>query len=281
MNIVCAWCARSLGAKNQFTDSGTTHSICDECYRQVCASLGAEPSQSRAPRMRNGGEATACSKCLLGLFLVWTAACADFPSTARASANDVPGPAASKPDDAPTVAQRSTEQELDALWLALGDHAAYRSYIVVINRFLQISDDAVPFLARKLCSPSIAEEPARRLIDQLDDGRFSVRQAATDELERMGPAAAVAVRKTLATKPSLEVRVRLERLLLIWGEDAEYSANSPYKRRLSRAIQVLERIGTPKARAVLEKMLSEDRHVPWAKAQAAQSLELLRRIYGP
>jgi hypothetical protein len=218
---------------------------------------------------------------MLALLVVWTAACADFPSTAHASANDVSGPAASKPDDAPTVAQRSTEQELDALWLALGDHTAYRSYIAVINRFLQIGDDAVPFLARKLCSPSIAEEPVRRLIDQLDDDRFSVRQTATEELERLGPAAAVAVRKTLATKPSLEVRVRLERLLRIWGEDAEYSPNSPYKRRLSRAIQVLERIGTPKARAVLEKMASEDRHAPWTKAQAAQSLELLRRIYGP
>ena len=105
---------------------------------------------------------------------------------------------------------------------------------------------------------------AGRLIAQLDDDDFGQRQKAARELERLGQAAVPALRAALGRKPSPEVRRRIERLL---ARHEGHSVLLPPgdTLRAARAIHVLELIGTPEARKVLEELstglpsrLSED-----------------------
>jgi hypothetical protein len=88
-----------------------------------------------------------------------------------------------------------------------------------------------------------------RLIADLDAERFTVRDQAEKELEQLGEVAGAACRQALAKQPSLETRRRLERLRekqvrTTWSP-------SPEGLRRLRALEVLERAGTAKAREVL------------------------------
>jgi hypothetical protein len=57
------------------------------------------------------------------------------------------------------------------------------------------------------------EKRIARLIKELDDDDFAVREEATAELRRIGPPAAVALRRAVAESPSAEVRRRARDLL--------------------------------------------------------------------
>jgi hypothetical protein len=77
-----------------------------------------------------------------------------------------------------------------------------------------------------------------------------VRDKATRELESLGEVAGPVLQGALRGQPSLEVRRRVERLLELLHEQL------PTEERLRalRALQVLEHIGTPEARQVLESL---------------------------
>ena len=86
-----------------------------------------------------------------------------------------------------------------------------------------------------------------KLIAQLDNSLFEVREKASQELENEH-VAELSLRKALsAQQPSLEVRRRLERLV----EKLEGPVTSPETLRALRALEVLEHIGTAEARQVL------------------------------
>jgi hypothetical protein len=87
-----------------------------------------------------------------------------------------------------------------------------------------------------------------RLLADLDSDEFHVREKATAELEKLGRAAATAVRKALEKPASLEVRLRLERV----QERIHSGGGSPDLLRMPRALEVLEQAGTPEARQLLE-----------------------------
>lgn len=197
----------------------------------------------------------------------------------RDRANGAPPIQAAQPANVldPPRSAAPNEKELESLWLALGDENVKQAYDA-LERLVQAGDKGVPFLAAKLTS-SLEEGPVRNLIARLDNSAFWEREAASQELERMGAAAAAAVRQALETKPSLEVRVRLERLLIIWEEGPMFGSDSAQHRRVLRSIQALERVGTPRARGVLETMASGYRSARWVKEQAAESLCFLRRLY--
>jgi hypothetical protein len=84
----------------------------------------------------------------------------------------------------------------------------------------------------------------------LDDGRFSIRQQAAQELEKLGELASPALRRTLEKKPTVEVRRRVEVLLDL--ADAQHL--SPEGLRTVRAVEVLERVGNPEARKLLQSL---------------------------
>jgi WD40 repeat protein len=108
---------------------------------------------------------------------------------------------------------------------------------------------AVP-LFREQLRPVVAADPERvaRLVADLDSNDFTVREKATKELHKMREAALPALRKALAGQPAPELRLRAERLL------DDLSADSAAQVYQSRAIEVLERIGSPDARRVLETL---------------------------
>ena len=109
-------------------------------------------------------------------------------------------------------------------------------------------------LLRERLQPIAEVKPQRiqQWIADLDSGGFAVRDRATKELERLAELAEPALRKALAKPPSLEVRLRLQRVL----ETVTAFTLSPDRMRQVRGVEVLEAIGSPAARKHLEKLVS-------------------------
>src|SRR5262249_3958615 len=96
----------------------------------------------------------------------------------------------------------------------------------------------------------VEEERVTRLIAALDSDQFEVRDRAAKELQQLGELAAPAMRKALAARPTLEVRRSLEALL----DEVERQTLSSEQLHAQRALEVLEHIGSPEARRVLEAL---------------------------
>ena len=84
----------------------------------------------------------------------------------------------------------------------------------------------------------------------MDSEQFSARGKAQNELANLGELAEPALRQTLANKPSLEVTRRVQALL----ERLRGPVTRPDLLQSLRAVAVLEDIGTPAARRVLEQL---------------------------
>jgi WD40 repeat protein len=112
-------------------------------------------------------------------------------------------------------------------------------------------EEAVPFLKERLRRAAEAEERAGRLIADLDSDRFLVRERASRELEKLGPDATFTLQEVLQGEFSAEVRRRIQAILdEMKHSDGEAPGSDPRSVWLSLA--VLEEIGTPAARQVLE-----------------------------
>jgi hypothetical protein len=96
----------------------------------------------------------------------------------------------------------------------------------------------------------MSAEPVARWLAELDHDQFTVRERATEELAKLGPMVAPVLRKTLDGSPPLEMRRRAERLL----QQLQEAVPSPERLRALRALEVLEEVGTPAARRVLEEL---------------------------
>ena len=139
-------------------------------------------------------------------------------------------------------------KELEALWPDLaGDcRQAYR----VMHRLAGSGAAALSLLAKHL-HPVAAVDPKRvdTLLADLDSEQFSVRDAAARELKGMGEQIEPTLRRVLESKPSLEVRNRIQTI-----QDALRGVPPHHTLRTLRAIWVLERIGTPEARDLLRTL---------------------------
>jgi RNA polymerase sigma factor (sigma-70 family) len=156
-----------------------------------------------------------------------------------------------------------TARELDACWTALAGEDATKAYDAVWM-LVASAEQAVPFLQKHLRPvPRPDAKVVARLIADLDSNDFPVRDKATEELGKLGDAAAPALRQALAIKPALEVRKRLQQLL---DQTRDWNAE---RLRDHRAIQALEHLGTPQAKQVLETLTTgapEARRTEDAKA---------------
>ncbi len=164
--------------------------------------------------------------------------------------------------------------ELQSLWadLATTDPVkAHQTTTTLVAR----ADQAVPFLKQRV-QPVPTPEPRRltKLLAELDDDRFKVREGATRELEKLAETAEPALKKALAGDPSPEARRRIERLLDKLKKDR---LHPPADRvRSVRAVEVLELIGSAEARQVLTGL---SRGAPEAQLtlEAKTALERLSR----
>jgi hypothetical protein len=165
-----------------------------------------------------------------------------------------------------------TAEDLETSWdeLASDDAAESHRTMGVLAHW---PEPAVPFLQKRLQPvPTTQTQKIAQLIAELDSNQFAARRKATEDLEKLADAAKPALQQLLARKPSLEVRQRAERLLA----KLRAAPISGERLRVLRAIEVLEYIGTPAVRPILESLARgapEDRLTQEAKA----SLERLTK----
>jgi WD40 repeat protein len=110
--------------------------------------------------------------------------------------------------------------------------------------------DALAELRKHLKPVSIQQDLLDKLVSNLDDRQFAVREKATKELAAMGPIAETALRKGLNAKPSLETATRIEKLLAGF----QSKPNQLNRLREIRAVEVLERIGSREALHLLGEL---------------------------
>lgn len=162
--------------------------------------------------------------------------------------------------------------ELEACWSDLAHKDAARAYQAELR--LAAAPQAVSFLTTHLPTEPPAE-PARlaALIKELDDDDFAVRQRATAQLERLGGRAEAALQKALEGPVEPDARRRIEGILAKLDP-----TKSPKALRWLRAVEALEAMGTPQARAVL-RSLARDGEMSWLREEAeASSARLARRM---
>jgi RNA polymerase sigma factor (sigma-70 family) len=139
------------------------------------------------------------------------------------------------------------EDTLADAWQALADAGAKAGFRAQ-GRFLAEPARAVEWFKLRL-KPAGRPDPSRvkALIADLDNDNFATRERATAELKDHWPAAAAAVREVVAKSPSAEARRRAEGLL----REMEEGVTPRHELRAVRAVEVLEWVATPEARALL------------------------------
>jgi RNA polymerase sigma factor (sigma-70 family) len=138
---------------------------------------------------------------------------------------------------------------LKALWDDLAGSDAARAHRAAWT-FAGQPERAVSFLQEHAQPvPALDAQQVRRWIADLDSDQFAVRAAAVKELEKLGEQAGPALREALAERSSAELRKQAEKLL-----GSLHRVTSPEVVQRLRAVQVLERIGSPEARKVLERL---------------------------
>jgi dipeptidyl aminopeptidase/acylaminoacyl peptidase len=164
-------------------------------------------------------------------------------------------------------------QQLDTLWNDLAGTDAFRAYRA-IGTLAGSGKEAVPFLAERLkdLKPAKAAPPdadrIAKLIAQLDDDDFNLREKAHDELKKLGKAAEPALRRALEGAPSAEVDFRVKLLL------ENLSGLSSDSLAVVRAVEALEFLATPEAHEVL-KTLAKEGSTDALKREAQSTLERL------
>jgi hypothetical protein len=155
---------------------------------------------------------------------------------------DVPGTL----DSDPRAAQR-----LQTAWQNLASKDAAKAFDT-IGRLIINPEQAVPLLREHLRPvPDTADaKQVARLLADLDSDQFTVRDKAMKQLRQLDERIEPSLRQALQGKTSLEARKRIEELL----EGIRTSGTSPEKLRPLRGIEVLEYIGTPEAKQVLQKL---------------------------
>jgi hypothetical protein len=147
-------------------------------------------------------------------------------------------------------APRLGKGEAEALWADLAETDARQAYRAIWT-LARSPRHAVPLLRAKLLPP-VGPGPRRvaRLIADLDNDRYAVRRQASAALRKLGERARGALKRALQTTRSHEVRWRVGVLL----KRLERLPPSWERIRERRAVEGLERMGTPQARALLRRL---------------------------
>ena len=168
-------------------------------------------------------------------------------------------------DARPALPSVPAEARPDAnkAWAGLADANAGAAY-TLMRTLMAAPRQAVALLDKRLQAvPAIDAAAIARLLADLDDERFELRERASQRLAEVGEAAREALEK--AKGPSAEAERRIERL----RNQLDGSASGEYLRQV-RAVEVLESIGTEEARAILKRVVGgEPRATLTREAKAA------------
>ena len=158
--------------------------------------------------------------------------------------------------DRPTIEGSTAGPRLprDDLPAALAD-ANPKTGLAAIHALLAESPPAAVAFLRDQFRP-LDRAKAADLIAALDDDDFGTREEATKELATLGPRAEPALRRAATTSLSPEVRSRADKLL---GSFVPLNGRlCATHTRAGRAVEVLERLATPEAVALLEAWTAEN-----------------------
>jgi hypothetical protein len=140
---------------------------------------------------------------------------------------------------------RLTAKEIDTLFDDLGSIDARRGQGAVWKLVAAAEPSVRDWQARLRPARPVAPAHIARLIADLDSDSFE----AAGELERLEGRAEAALRQALTAMPSPEIRRRAEALL-----DGLEAGVNPAALRAGRVAAILEHVGTPGARRVLEAL---------------------------
>lgn len=161
-----------------------------------------------------------------------------------------------------------TRKDLDALWSELGDADAAKAFraIAVLAR----SPQQALSLVKDRAKHTDGAAAIVRLVADLGDARFAVREKASRDLERYGELAEPALERLLTKKTDLETQRRAERIL-----DRVRAKGPPTQEdwlRAHRVAELLWRVQTPAARQLLETWAEEKSS--WLALESRATLEV-------
>jgi hypothetical protein len=136
---------------------------------------------------------------------------------------------------------------LEKLWgdLAVEDAAqAYRA----VQTLAQAPEKTIAFFKKHVCpAREVDVEQMARLMKDLDSDEFAVRERATGELDKLGPAADPLLEKALKGPLTIEAKRRIQQSLGKLRGGAEHF-------QTLRALEVLEHVDTPDSRQLLAQL---------------------------
>jgi hypothetical protein len=145
-------------------------------------------------------------------------------------------------------------KEAEVLWERLNglDPTAAKPAIHALTR---APEHTLALLDRLWPAPRTATaKQVEEWIDQLDSSNFRTRENASQELQSVGPTVLPALRSALKEPKSLEQRLRIQRLVeRLAASNITGPGAVPASLREMRALEVLERIGSPAARKLVER----------------------------
>jgi hypothetical protein len=144
-----------------------------------------------------------------------------------------------------------TAGEIEGYWKSLASEDADEAYeaIAWLTRAPAAERQTIPFLRQHL-KPELPPntERLRKLIADLDDDQFNVRETAQRELGKLGDVALPALKKAVEVSSSAEVRRRANAII---NAPQHQSAE---ERQGIRGVEVLEHFGTAEAKEQLEAL---------------------------
>jgi hypothetical protein len=161
--------------------------------------------------------------------------------------------------------------DLAAGWEELASEDGKKAYQVLWSLAAR-SEEAVAFLKDRLqAAPPVDVKRIEQLMGELDSDDFDVRERATRELEKLDATIEETLRRAIDGSASTEVRTRAKAILVNLDP-----SRSPARVRQLRAIELVERIGTPSARRLLATVAGG---APGARLtyEAKSALERLER----
>jgi len=159
------------------------------------------------------------------------------------------------------------EGEFAKLWAALGGADAGQAF-AALERLAGAAESVSLVQAKLLKAGGVDEKRVQKLIAQLDDDQFAVREQATKELQELGDRAEKALRQAVEGRTTPELRQRLETLL----DQLKMPATSADWLQLTRAIEVLEYAGTEAARQALAEIAAKSTRARLAQEAKASLL---------
>ncbi len=163
------------------------------------------------------------------------------------------------------------KKDLAELWPILADANPAKAHRALAQLELRPKESLVLLRAHLKPAVKLDAKVLAQHVRDLANANFAVRQQASVVLEDAGEQAVPLLQQALKKPSSLEVKRRMETLL----DQIDRPLESPSQIRAYRALMLLERLGTPDARMLLEE-LAQGQPTAWLSVEARHSLERLR-----